>query len=257
MRLIVTKDGEAKYNMALDEALFIYKSKNLKIPPTLRIYGWKPPAFSIGYFQKVEEVLDLRKCEEFGISWVRRLSGGGAILHQKEVTYSFITNAEDEFLNISTSYAKINKAILRALKLFNLNPEITCRKVNDSKHHLCFLKLSSGDILLNGRKISGSAQRRRKGVVLHHGSIRLDTDINLLENIFKVDKEEVLSKMTSLKRELGEDPGFDKVAGALSKGFEEVFEEEIKEGILLKEEINLTNELVKFKYAHNKWNFKK
>ncbi|MDI6786265.1 MAG: biotin/lipoate A/B protein ligase family protein [bacterium] len=257
MRLLITKECRAAYNMALDEAIFLYMGKNSIKIPTLRMYSWNPVAFSIGYFQRVEEVLNLKKCEDIGVDWVRRPSGGGAILHKKEVTYSFITEANNEFSNISTSYAKINRAILETLKLFNLNFKTACYKIDSNKHHLCFLEFAGIDILLNGKKVSGSAQRRRNGVVLHHGSIKLDIDVNLLKIISRTDEDEVLSKMTSLKRELGDNPGFDKVAEAITKSFEKVFEEEVIESVLMEEEIKIANELIESKYANEKWNYKR
>lgn len=256
MRLLLTRNCPAFYNMALDEAVFTYKIRNREAPSTLRLYSWQPPAFSLGCFQKVEEVLDIERCRELGIDWVRRPTGGGAILHHSELTYSLVTEAKDDLLSIPSSYARINRAVIAGLRLLGLLPETAC-EIPKGRHPLCFLAPARTDILINKKKISGSAQRRKNGILLHHGSIKLGLDPWLLIKTTGLNEavEQILARMTSINDALGRKIGLEEVSEAVISGFEEEFKEEIKEGSLLKDETDLLEEFTK-KYSGYEWNYR-
>jgi lipoate-protein ligase A len=147
--------------MALDQALM---SKVDNFIPVLRVYGWKPAAVSIGYFQSLEQEVDVKKCRDLGIDVVRRMTGGGAVLHEQEVTYSFITKTFPA--NIRDSY------------------KVICEPVVDCLKDLGFEANSPlNDIAVNNKKVSGNAQTRRNGVLLQHGTILLDIDIDKMFSV--------------------------------------------------------------------------
>ncbi|MDI9644676.1 MAG: biotin/lipoate A/B protein ligase family protein [Candidatus Verstraetearchaeota archaeon] len=166
IRVIRFEYGDAFFNMALDEAIMRAVGGGMS-PPTLRIYGWDPPAVSVGYFQELKEEIDLEFCHDRKIQMVRRLSGGGAVLHTpKELTYSFSVRVDDPLVpqDVQGSYMKICAPIVSALR--KLGVEANFRPIND--------------IEVARRKVSGSAQTRRFGAVLQHGTILLGMDYSLL-----------------------------------------------------------------------------
>lgn len=159
--------------MAMDEACFLGNS-----PPTLRFYQWNPHGVSLGYFQNSTD-FDLAKFAAEGIPVVRRLTGGGAIFHGDELTFSLITDHSDPIFSgqVRESYDRIHDALARAF-------EIVCNApgaVGPRRHatpgsdiagsHWCFHKSTAFDLIANNKKIAGSAQRRAHGRILHHGSI--------------------------------------------------------------------------------------
>ena len=247
-RLIDTGYLDAYTNMGVDEAIMTMVSKG-KIPPTLRFFGWKPSAISIGYFQALEKEVDLEKCKEFGVDYVRRITGGGAVFHDKEITYSFCIPEKDVPKDIMQSYDLICGAIIKGLRTIGI----------DAKY------APLNDIVVNGKKISGNAQTRRMGVVLQHGTILIDVDVEKMFSLLKVPDEKIKDKMianvkerlTSLNKETGQNINYNDVAIALRKGFEEQFNVQFAESELTQEEIVLANFIKKEKFATEEWNHKR
>jgi lipoate-protein ligase A len=212
-RLLQTGRHNAFYNMGLDEAV-LQEIAGGASPPTLRLYGWEPAAVSVGYFQGLEEEVDLEACARRGIDVVRRISGGGAVFHKAELTYSLIMPVSHPLAGaaVQGSYERFCAGIVRALAL--LGVEARFAPVND--------------ILAGGRKISGNAQTRRTGCVLQHGTILLDLDLDLMFELLKVPSEKMRGRLvagaknrvTSL-RALGFELSFDEAAAALAEGFRE------------------------------------
>ncbi|HZV81870.1 MAG TPA: lipoate--protein ligase family protein, partial [Geobacteraceae bacterium] len=178
-RLIDTGPLSGLENMAVDEAMLSCFHPD-RSPPTLRIYGWEPPAFSCGRFQKPEEILDLVRCRTDGIPVVRRITGGGVIYHADELTYSLVCPAAaiPDSRSVKAAFFHLTSFLLTFYQQLGLSP---CHAVD---HHrdgrrlgertaLCFAGTESCDILLRGRKIGGNAQRRLKETVFQHGSIPL------------------------------------------------------------------------------------
>ncbi len=170
-RTITTWGTPPGFNMGLDEALLL----NSEAQPTLRFYSWKPDTLSLGYFQKYDEVPAVQKAT----SVVRRLTGGGAIHHINELTFSF-TAPESHALyagNVGKSYTRIHAAIALALRQLGVEAEARGEGVELTSERaatgMCFHKSSCEDLVWAGRKGVGSAQRRKNGRVLHHGSIKL------------------------------------------------------------------------------------
>jgi len=162
-RFIDTGTNDAFANMAIDEALL-----NSKIP-VLRVYQWKPNAISIGYNQDINKEINLDNCNKLNINIVRRITGGKAVFHDRELTYSFIIPENNNILpiEINESYRIIAKALVIALKKIGIKAEI--KKIPERiTTPICFNSSNWYELLVKKKKISGSAQRRMDGKVLQH-----------------------------------------------------------------------------------------
>jgi lipoate-protein ligase A len=197
--------------MALDEALLETVASGGM--PVLRFYGWSPPAVTIGYFQGLEEEVDREACVRRGIDVVRRISGGGAVFHDAEITYSLIIPAAHPLAGTSImgSYGRLCSGITAGLSLLGIDA--------------AFVPIN--DIAAGGRKVSGNAQTRRQGCVLQHGTVLLDIDPELMFELLKVPQEkmkgklvqDVKSRVTGLYALLGRKIPFDEARDALARGF--------------------------------------
>lgn len=249
-RLLKTEDNAGAVNMAIDKAVIVSNS-NKKVPPTVRFYTWKPPTISIGYFQSLEEEIDLNNCKEFGVDYVRRITGGGAVFHEEELTYSIIIPESHPQIpkNIMESYGRICGAVIKGLK--NLGIESEYKPIND--------------IITSGKKISGNAQTRKMKTVLQHGTVLTDVDVDKMFSLLKVPNEKIKDKLiadvkervTSIKHVLGREIPFDDVAKAMKKGFEEEFNVELVEGTLTDEEIDLAKKFEKECFSARDWNHRR
>jgi lipoate-protein ligase A len=244
-RLIPRIEDCAAMQMALDEAILTARSRSL-VPNTLRFFTWKPPAITIGYFQSIDKEVDRPKARKMGIDVVRRYTGGGAVLHDNELTYSIAMSEKDVPADIIASYDKICAAIINGLQSLGISAQFS--PVND--------------ILVNGKKISGNAQTRRQGVMLQHGTILCDVDVRKMFSLLKVPDEKLKDKMikaaeervTSLKQELGKNVCPDELQEAIAKGFEKAFDAKFVKGNLSDEEKAEAARLCKEKYSTPEWN---
>ena len=249
-RLLLTGHRDAYTNMAIDESIMIHVGQGA-LPPTIRLYGWTPAAVSIGYFQGLEDEVDLKKCKNHGIDYVRRITGGGAVFHEHEVTYSLSISESSLKIpqNVLESYMVICQGIIEGLKELKINAE--------------FAPLN--DILVGGKKISGSAQTRRNRTILQHGTILIDTDVEKMFSILKVPSEKIKDKMiedvkervTSIKMALSKDVSFEDVCIAMAKGFEKSLEIELENGELTENEVQLAKEIKRDRYSNPDWNHRR
>ena len=223
------------FNMRYDEQLASSLAAADR-PSVVRIYGWSPPALSLGWHQNIEEI-DLRKCSEAGIDIVRRPTGGRAILHSEEVTYSVVTVVSQK--SVHSVYKRISDALVNGLR--SIGAEVALEKsqphfpslYRSSSAMACFASAARYEIHISGRKLVGSAQRRYarpdcQEVVLQHGSILLGPDhlriVDLLNDLDDLQRrklrteldEKTIDLTTALKRNVG----YDEVAVALKRGFE-------------------------------------
>ena len=245
-RIVKLEEHNAFLNMALDEAVseFVAQEKAL---PTIRFYKWKPSAVSIGYFQSLEDEVDVRLCRELEIDFVRRRTGGGAVYHdgKGEITYSVIAPEGIFPKGITESYQVICKWIIDSLNLLGIQSEF--KPIND--------------IITGGKKISGNAQTRRNGILLQHGTLLYDLDVETMFRLLKVPKEKISDKMisdvkqrvTSIRDIKGNSVSEFQVAEALEKGF--THGKEFQYGKWSKEELTRAHELVKERYTKQEWNF--
>ncbi|MDQ3975213.1 MAG: lipoate--protein ligase family protein [Thermoproteota archaeon] len=238
IRLLETGYNTAALNMAIDEALM----ESIDQVPVLRIYGWQPPAVSIGYFQSIKEEVDLEKCNEIGIDVVRRLTGGGAVLHEFELTYSFITKRYPR--NIMESYRWICEAIVISINRLGFDAS--------------FVPLN--DIIVKGKKVSGSAQTRRNGVLLQHGTLLLGVDVDKMFCVLKVPSEKLRDKIIKdVKERVTSLAGttFDDMALSLKTNFATKFDAKLLTDSLSTEEISRARWLAERKYSSKEWNLRR
>lgn len=193
-RLIDTGPEDAGFNMALDIA--IAESVSRGFPPTLRFYAWQRPSVSLGYFQGLNEI-SLETCYSLDISIVRRPTGGRAILHGKELTYSFSSLYNGAFkAGLYETYRAISLCFVDALKRFGLPVRMEERKkVRYGHNPLCFLSSTYGEVILEGYKIMGSAQRRFRNSFLQQGSMPFYIERVLMKKIFHTDKNPFLDNL--------------------------------------------------------------
>lgn len=218
-------------NMALDEAILEAVRKH-QAPPTLRFYAWNPPCLSLGYAQSVKDA-DAAAIEREGWDLIRRPTGGKAILHTDEITYSISAPTDHPiFVNgILASYERISMALIAGLEGMGIKPELhaTDRPSNDNP--VCFQNPGPYEITVSGKKLVGSAQVRRAGGVLQHGSLPLQGDLGRIclalryatEHDRKRAMREVSRQAITIERVLGKPCTWEEAVQYLTAGFEEAF----------------------------------
>ncbi|MBM3803604.1 MAG: lipoate--protein ligase family protein [Acidimicrobiia bacterium] len=217
--------------MAVDEALLCEVSEAQAPPQThLRFYQWRCPTVSLGLSQKPEQVINLDYCRSHGIEIVQRPTGGKAVLHDRELTYSVVSNDSAFFpsANIGKTYCRIASALQRGFRLLGLETTLAAetgkRSATGPLSSACFALSGHHEVLWQGRKLVGSAQRRRKNAFLQHGSILIDFDVTSLSRVLRSCESALLSSaVADLKTCLGTVPPVGALVEALSKGFEAAF----------------------------------
>ncbi|WP_336849695.1 biotin/lipoate A/B protein ligase family protein [Staphylococcus epidermidis] len=191
------------YNMAMDEALLNFVSRG-EIDPVIRFYTWNPATLSIGYFQRLQKEIDIDKVKEKGYGLVRRQTGGRGVLHDKELTYSIIVPESHPNMpsTVTEAYKIISQGLLEGFKNLGFETYFAIPRSKEERDKLkqprssvCFDAPSWYELVVEGRKIAGSAQTRQKGVILQHGSILQDIDIDDLFDMFKFKNERLKAKM--------------------------------------------------------------
>ena len=262
-RLIYDNPAVGAWNMAVDEA--IMEAVGLgQSPPTLRLYAWNPPCLSLGYGQHYTDV-DFTRIADFGWDVVRRPTGGRAILHTDELTYSLSLPAEDQLAagTIVESYQRISLALLAGLSYLDAAPRADQRAEHIEVGPVCFETPSHYEITVQGRKLVGSAQMRRKNAVLQHGSMPLFGDIAQICNalIFSGDNARltaeghVRQRALTLSDALGHEVSWDDAANAVIEGFAETFDVDFQqfESALTQAEFSRAEELYSTTYATPEW----
>ncbi|HZH62188.1 MAG TPA: biotin/lipoate A/B protein ligase family protein [Metabacillus sp.] len=272
-RYIDSGNCSPAFNMALDEALLEWHSEG-RIPPTIRFYGWNPATLSIGYFQKAEKEIDLDAVKKYGLGFVRRPTGGRGVLHDQELTYSVIVSEEHPEMpkTVTEAYRVISEGILEGFKNLGLDAYFAIPRTDEEKAGLksprsavCFDAPSWYELVVEGRKVAGSAQTRQKGVILQHGSILLDLDEDMLFDLFKYPNDRVKERMqrafknkavatNSLRKE---PVTIEEAIKAFKEGFEKGLQIDLEPYELTSEELEYVNQLAKDKYESDEWNFKR
>ncbi len=260
LRIIIDQNSNSpEINMAVDEAIFLNYIKTENPMPILRFYKWEPPAISIGYFQKPEDI-DIESCKRENIGFIRRPTGGRSVLHDKELTYSVVGGKENFFENKSLNdiYSIISKALVKGLRKSGFDVEFKKPDYKKSQYHikvLCFDSTSTFEITLNHKKVVGSAQVRKNGVFLQHGSIILNLDKEKVARLLKIKNIKLLEKASGLLDEMKiQNFEIEKLISNLVSGFSEVFGMETRKSILSEQEIDFTQLLIENKYSKASWN---
>lgn len=267
-RLIRDGFNDGFYNMAVDEAIASAVENGIS-PPTLRFYGWKSSTLSIGYSQKIDKKIDIEYCRKNGIDIVLRPTGGRAVLHDKEVTYSIISPRYNPLFpdNISGTYKAISKALAKGLSFLGIDANLNSafRILHSTfQNPFCFATTSQYEIVVNGKKLIGSAQRRFKKSFLQHGSIPLENYHERLALCLSFGEENkskrfitMLNKKSISLNELnGRVYSYDEVLSAIVKGFENIFKISFEVSPITEYELNLSKKFVKRKKSNLKGIFK-
>ncbi|RSL34544.1 lipoate--protein ligase family protein [Salibacterium salarium] len=261
------------YNMAMDEMLLQWHSDH-QIPPVVRFYGWNPATLSIGYFQKVHKEIDLTAVESHNLGFVRRPTGGRGVLHDKELTYSVIVSEDHPQMpaTVTEAYRVISEGILQGFRHLGLNADFSVPRTKDEENELkkprsavCFDAPSWYELVVEGRKIAGSAQTRQKGVILQHGSIILDMEEDKLFDLFQYPSERVRERMQKgfknkavAINELTSSPvSMREVSEAFHKGFADGLDVDWQPYTLTEEEDQLVRQLAQQKYESDEWNYRR
>ncbi|MBN2909920.1 lipoate--protein ligase family protein [Polycladomyces sp. WAk] len=272
-RLLWTGYQNAAKNMAVDEAILIAHSEG-KAPPTIRFYGWNPPTLSIGYFQRVEKEVDLEQLRKHGLGFVRRPTGGRAVLHDRELTYSIIVSESYPGIprSVTQSYRVISNGLLEGFRQLGLQADMVSLADESEKEHFasmgsaaCFDSPSWYELVVEGRKVAGSAQTRQRGVILQHGSILLDLDADLLFDVLRFPSDRVKERMKAgfLEKavainQLRDTPVMmEEALEAFTRGFEKGMGLRLSPGELSAYEETLVQQLVETRYGRDEWNLKR
>ena len=272
-RLLNTGFSGPAYNMAVDEAILLSHSRGL-VPPTVRFFGWNPPTLSIGYFQRATREIDLDELRAHGLGFVRRPTGGRAVLHDKELTYSVIVSEDHPMMpsSINESYRVLSMGLLEGFRELGLQADMVSlaeesekKKFESMGSAACFDSPSWYELVVEGRKVAGSAQTRQHHTILQHGSILLDLDVEQLFSVlvFSSDrirnfmKEQFKEKAVSIKDVSGHLVSYEEACQAFAVGFARGLGINLVPSELTPEELELVEQLVRDKYDTDSWNFKK
>ncbi|MGD2200525.1 MAG: biotin/lipoate A/B protein ligase family protein [Candidatus Bathyarchaeota archaeon] len=254
-RLLDTGISDGATNMAIDEAIMKAVAEG-RSPPTLRFYGWSPPCVSIGYAQSLQDEIDLDLCREKGYSWVRRPTGGRAILHIDELTYSVVAPRGEVRVagDIITSYRKLSTGLVEGLRSLTSKVFQADRIFPDGeieKSAACFDVPSHYEVTALGRKLVGSAQVRRRGVVLQHGALPLKGDVSRLVEVLALSEPErealrvkLLQRAIALDEAVGREITYDEATKAISLGFSQALNLKLEPASLSPHERELANQLI-------------
>ncbi len=255
-RLIDSSISDAYMNMAIDEAIAISVRQG-KAPPTLRFYQWQRPSITIGCYQRSEEV-DLLYCKKNNIPVVRRPTGGRAILHGEDLTYSFSSKNTPPYFSegLLKTYNHISAAFLGALKSLGFKAVMKTRKEKGrvlTGSSICFQSVSFGEITIDNKKVIGSAQKRWPDGFLQQGSILLRLNTDEMIRIFRDSRgEEIASSMTGLYH-YQPSMNTERLKEMIGNAFKKTFGVEMKLSSLTAEEYSLATKLCNEKYIRKEW----
>ncbi len=256
-RLLQSGRGTARWNMGVDEALM-----EEMVPgklPVLRFYTWERPTISLGYFQKKADELDSAALQALGGESVHRPTGGRAVLHDDELTYAVVIREEDLPGNVIETYRVLSQALVHGLRILGVPAEVAhdTRPTRRSASAACFDAPSWYEVIAGGRKLIGSAQVRRNGVILQHGSIPITFDVERLLSCLRFSRPDLRArtarilavKAGALCDFLGERPTEATIVKALREGFAMTHNIEFDSDQLTPSEQQRATELAKTKYG--------
>jgi lipoyl(octanoyl) transferase len=266
-RLLITPPARGAWNMAVDEAVQAGCGQGAS-PPTLRLYAWDPPCLSLGYTQPFSDV-DSQALARAGWDLVRRPTGGRAILHTDELTYSVCAHQDEPRLagSVLESYRRLAQALLAALHGLDIpaqalpEPAGAVHPTSGHAEPVCFEAPSNYEITVNGKKLIGSAQSRRMGAVLQHGSLPLGGDLTRITRALAYPEEEhrqqaaqrLLQRAATAEAALGRQIEWSQAAEAFVQAFAKTLNLELTAGELSETEQVQAHTLVQEKYSSQVW----
>jgi lipoate-protein ligase A len=260
-RLIKTDQNNAAMNMAIDEAMLLTQKASFQ--PTLRFYDWLYPAFSFGYFQQISEEVDVSACDAHGIELVRRMTGGGTVVHGWDVTYTIIVPHGCGGLSkdISAAYCAISNCLINGLQRLGIDVAHQIEKpLAGNAPNICLTNPAQYDTLLNGKKIAGVSQRRNQSGVMYQGYIALDlptSDVLAIASK-QVGFDRVAAGQSTAINQCRSAPIYRKqLEDAVTLGFGKTLSVQFVDTELLPQEIETAELLAQTKYGSAEWNFRR
>ena len=248
-------------NMAIDEAMLLTQKANLQ--PTLRLYDWLQPAFSFGYFQRLSDEVDVSACTAHGIELVRRMTGGGTVVHGWDVTYTIVVPHGSDGLpkDISAAYCAISNGLIYGLQRLDIDVAYQIEKptMGDAPN-ICLTNPAQYDTLINGKKIAGVSQRRNQIGVMYQGYIALDlptSDILTLASRQAGFDQVAAGHSTAINQSRRTPIYRNQLENAVAVGFEETLGVQLVEAELFPQEIETAESLAQTKYGSAEWNFRR
>lgn len=259
---------DAAINMAIDEALLKWHSEG-KIPPTLRFYGWERPTLTVGHFQNVERTIDFDGIKKHQCEFVRRLTGGSAVLHDDELTYSIVVSESHPKIpqSVNKAYYVLAQGLLEGYRLLGIDADFAIpeRELFKERSAVCFEVPAIYEMVVDGKKVSGNAQTRKLGVLLQHGSIPLSFDANMLFDLFKFSSDkfrerkrnDFLKKAISINDITETKHTYESVKDAFLEGFKKSLNIETEPMELSEEQWKYIHYLADTKYRTDRWNLER
>jgi lipoate-protein ligase A len=266
VRLLSQGPLAGKHNMGVDEAVQRACERGVS-PPTLRFYQWEPACLSLGYFQDVHKEVSLDGLKEAGVDLVRRATGGKAVLHDDELTYSVVVSEKDLPGSVLETYHKISEALVLGFQNLGIPAAIAAleRGVTSRdarfRQAACFSAPSWYEIVVMGKKLIGSAQNRKNGVILQHGSIPFGFDSAKLVRCLNTSSPEHAKraetmldrKAIGVSQALGRDVNREELEREIVKGFRDALGWELEPGELTEAESAEAMDLAEEKYGRDRW----
>ena len=263
-RLILSPPASGAWNMALDEAI-LEAAAAKGSPPTLRLYSWSPPCISLGNAQPISQI-DHNRLSNFSWDIVRRATGGRAILHSDELTYSVSAPLENPSFEggVLQGYKYLSAGLIATLSILGLEVELQPEVVlseQDRSQPICFEFPSSYEITVAGKKLVGSAQLRRKGGLLQHGSLPLSGDIGRIALVLRMENEgqrelaraRVHERASTLEGSLGQEVTWAQVSDAMMRGFSDALGISFERASPTEGEVERAKELKQERYGNRIW----
>jgi len=258
-RLIPYEKYPCLENMAIDEYLIKYYEKTSI--PVLRIYGWSNISISVGKFQDVLNDINIEECTKDDVFIVRRITGGGAIVHNEELTYSIVCSDSDidcKNLSVKETYEKLNTFILNFYKSLGIKAMFakdSSKKIRFSEASaFCFSANEEYDIMIRGKKIGGNAQLRKKNIIFQHGSIPVQNSNEKIKKFFN--KKINFNNFTSLQEILKRKIELDEIKDSFLNAFKTTLKVKFNEEKLSQKERDCVDKLILNKYSSDDWNIK-
>ncbi len=259
-RFLNTNTHDAALNMAIDESIMTHHLQG-KVPPTLRVFRWLQPSISLGRFQSIEREIVSEQCQELGVALVRRPTGGRAVYHRGEFTYSIVLSKRYGVPSgIVASYAFLARGLISALALLGVQAELSDGRVSKNPSAACFASSTQADLTSDGFKLIGSAQVWKEDALLQQGSLPLDDHAAEFFSMLRFPDESArrhalaqYAEKTSPLHALVPGATWDNVAEAFEDGFSSALGVQFEPEALSSSEWGLANQLVEEKYSKLEW----
>src|SRR6266487_850131 len=259
-RFLDTNIQDAAMNMAIDEAVHIHHLRG-DVPPTLRVFRWQQPSISLGRFQSVEREIEREQCQQLGVALVRRPTGGRAVYHRDEFTYSIVISKQYGVPSgVVTAYAYLARGLLAALQSLGVQAELSDERVSKHPSAACFASSTQADLTSGGFKLVGSAQVWKDDALLQQGSLPLDDRAAEFFSLLRYPTEAARTEALSLYQEkttplhtFAPDASWDDVGQAFRHGFSSALQATFAPGEISQSEWELAHQLVEEKYSKLTW----